>query len=159
MKRSVVIYKFLSKETEASGGFSVPHGWDISIIETLLPPGVAFPKIFKEIYNENAFDEFDSSPITFLENYDGNASEIYKYYENNIDFIKECCNLGYLPFARSDTGSFDPVCFDLSSNKPGQGDYAIVLLDHEDIFIGKKNVVKQHISKSLYQFMRNKIEN
>ena len=158
MKHSNVIENFLAVETENIGGYGVSHGWDISIIETLLPAGISFPKIFKELYNSYSFDTFDTSPITFLANNDGNASEAFEYFEQNKIFVAECCSLGYLPFARCETGLYDPVCFDLSNNNPSRGDYPIVILDHECILQFNEAKISQYVDDSLYKFMLAKIK-
>lgn len=158
MKRAAVIDAFLNSETVDVGGYSVAHGWELVTMQTLLPPEIEFPRVLRELYDGASFCSFDSPPITFLGNDDGNASEMYTYFEDNKDFVRQCCTLGYLPFARIYTGDYDPVCFDLNSNKPSQGDFAIVVLDHEPLLQFDKAVIKEQVSKSLYQFMRSKIE-
>mgnify|MGYP001556965261 CR=1 FL=1 len=159
MKHDELIAEFLKSETNPDCGFSLPNGFDLSTIQTLLPPVACFPKLFIKLYNSFSFDEFDSTPLTFLGNNDFNeGEEIVDYFENNLSFIRECCDLGYLPFARHETGSYDPICFDLGSKNLSDGDCKIVRLDHEHILQFNNAIIIENIAISLYDFMKSKVD-
>src|SRR5688572_6068197 len=53
-------------------------------------------------------------------------------------------------FARPNTGSYDPVCVDLST--PGSIDGPVVILDHEAILCDSKVRVVTRVARSLQQF-------
>jgi hypothetical protein len=54
-------------------------------------------------------------------------------------------------FARPDTGSYDPVCVDLST--PGTIDGPVVTIDHETILCESKVRVVTQVARSLQRFM------
>jgi hypothetical protein len=54
-------------------------------------------------------------------------------------------------FARPHTGSYDPVCVDLSTQ--GSIDGPVVILDHEAILCNSKVRVVTRVARSLQQFM------
>ena len=57
----------------------------------------------------------------------------------------------FFHFAQLNTGSYDPVCVDLST--PGSIDGPVVLLDHEAILCDSKVRVRSRVARSLQQFM------
>lgn len=58
---------------------------------------------------------------------------------------------GYIQFARPDTGSYDPICFD-ARRTVNNREFAIVRLDHEELLLNDRIHVSGKVADSFYQF-------
>jgi hypothetical protein len=56
---------------------------------------------------------------------------------------------GYLPFARPADGSYDPVCFDFSTNEHSS-EPAVVRIDHEDVLSRELIRIRQVVSPAFH---------
>ena len=60
---------------------------------------------------------------------------------------------GYIQFARPDTGSYDPICFD-TQHRAKDGECPVVWIDHEGILCDDKIVVYKEIAPSFVDIVR-----
>jgi hypothetical protein len=58
---------------------------------------------------------------------------------------------GYIQFARPESGSYDPVCFDARRTVSNR-EFPIVRLDHEEILCRDRIFVTERLAGSFYQF-------
>ena len=154
MKPQIIAETFLSRYTEACGGFVASENSDLHDIEITLPAGIQFPNVLKVLYGHHVFDSFEVGPIEFLSNRDGRLSEFNQYFETNEKFIRACCAHQFLPFARCMTGSYDPVCFDLAVTRQSKRDFPVVIVDHESILLNRKKIKVRPVAKGLLSFMK-----
>jgi hypothetical protein len=157
MKSQTVIDGFLHQHAILRGGLNGSQDCILSATEDNLPAGIKFPSVFKKMYASHAFDSFVVAQLEFLGNHGRFDSALWQHFERHVDFINECCALELLPFARCMTGSFDPVCFDLTANKRSRGDFPVVIVDHESILLGRSKASVRPVAKVLLPFMKSHI--
>jgi len=123
----------------------------LSNVEAKLPSRL--PPLFLSLLSRYIFLLFDAGPLTFFAN---TGEDIYDEFSLAVfrDEVlsEQMLAAGYLHFARLDTGSYDPICFD-TNNPSGNGDYRIVQIDHEEILINDRVKVVKQIAPSFRQFV------
>jgi hypothetical protein len=62
----------------------------------------------------------------------------------------------FVQFGRRDTGSYDPVCFDVSERKR---DPVVVVVNHEDILLQRKFVRLEQIALSFIDLVNAELHN
>jgi hypothetical protein len=58
---------------------------------------------------------------------------------------------GYIQFARPETGSYDPICFD-ARKRGANREFAIVRLDHEEILCNERIREVEKVADSFFKF-------
>lgn len=58
---------------------------------------------------------------------------------------------GYIQFARPDTGSYDPICFDAKKSVANR-EFGIVRLDHEQMLCNDRIKVVEKVADSFFEF-------
>jgi hypothetical protein len=100
-------------------------------LESRLPR--RFPASFGSLISRYTFPAFDAGGLSFFSNTGGDSRE-----ELGVAIFADAAiagatlGSGFIQFARPDSGSYDPVCFDArlpASNR----EFPVVRLDHEDI--------------------------
>ena len=103
----------------------------IEVLESKLPRRL--PSSFRSLVTRYAFASFDLPPLTLF----GNTGVDEEDDLNVVIFrdrimAQSTLRNGYIQFARPDSGSYDPICFDARKSAANR-EYAIVRLDHEQI--------------------------
>ncbi len=120
-------------------------------LEVKLPK--RFPASFRSLLTRYAFPSFDAGGLSFFSN-TGTASddELSVAIFNDRNIAAATLKAGYIQFARPETQSYDPVCFDArraSSNR----EFPLVRLDHEEILCRERIVVTATLADSFYLFV------
>ncbi|MDQ3917562.1 MAG: SMI1/KNR4 family protein [Acidobacteriota bacterium] len=100
-------------------------------LESKLPR--RFPVSFRSLITRYTFPAFDACGLSFFSNTGGDSPE-----ELGVAIFKDAAvagatlGVGFIQFARPESGSYDPVCFD-ARRAASNREYPVVRLDHEDI--------------------------
>jgi len=123
----------------------------IKDLEDKLPK--RFPASFRSLLSRYAFPSFDAGDLSFFSN-TGTVSE----EELSVAIFKDkviadvTLKAGYIQFARPQSGSYDPICFD-ARHARGNREFSIVRLDHEEILCRGHIVVSEMLADSFYRFV------
>jgi hypothetical protein len=118
-------------------------------LEGQLPFG--WPLTFRSLISRYLFPSFECGPLQFYSV--GVTDPIQEVSELRTAVLRDRPLLavlwknGYLPFARPEDGSYDPVCFD-RRKKADSTEPAIVRIDHEEILCRDRLRIKQIVSPS-----------
>ena len=123
----------------------------IESLGKLLPK--RFPVSYSSLITRYAFPAFDAGDIHFFAN-SGDQSldelSVAIFQDPNIAQMTHAnC---FIQFARPESGSFDPICFD-ARRSANNREYPIVRLDHEDILCRNKIGRITNIAGSFYRFI------
>lgn len=100
--------------------------------------GTPLPDAYRHLLRNHRFPEFDLGGLSFYANLNSDSLEdvrVGPFVDPYMSpwLLARC----FLPFARPDTGSYDPVCFDSSVRRH---DPPIVRFDHEDILLERRKI-------------------
>lgn len=119
--------------------------------------GRRFPDVFHDIYDSWKFPTFFLGEIQFLANENSSDYEDICYALHRDKLISAVTlQNGYIHFAQSSDGSYDPICFNTS--KSIKGDCEVVRLDHEAILINEKIIIRKIIATSLGQYIGEQLQ-
>jgi hypothetical protein len=122
----------------------------IEVLESKLPSRL--PTSFRSLVTRYAFASFDIGPLrvfgnTGLDEEDDLNVAIFRDPTMAQALLKN----GYIQFARPDTGSYDPICFDARKSAANR-EFAIVRLDHEQILCNDRIKVVEKVADSFFRF-------
>jgi hypothetical protein len=90
------------------------------------------PPSFETFLSRYSFPPFDASGISFF-GWGPASKDFFEVASPHKDPLSELPGQAeYFQIGRPDTGSFDPICFDMNSKKQNRED-RVVLADHEEI--------------------------
>jgi hypothetical protein len=124
--------------------------------EALLP--CPFPPSFRSLIRRYVFADFEVGPLWLP----ANTGEPL-FYELSTFFVKDAhlfgtlIQNGFLPFARPDTGCYDPICFD-TKRKLTHGEFPIVRVEHEAILCFDRIGSVWDVAPSFLDFVINSVE-
>jgi hypothetical protein len=120
-------------------------------LETRLSFGL--PYLYRKLIDAYEFFPFEIGSIEFFGSFGGkdDPDDISSRLFLDPAFVSVLLPGRLFHFARPATGSYDPLCVDLST--PGATDGPIVQLDHEAILCSSKVRVVTRVARSLQQFM------
>lgn len=119
--------------------------------------GHTLPATFRELIAQFNFPEFDVSGVTVFSNLnDGLHSDITVAPFADRVIFSWLKSHRFVQFGRRDTGSYDPVCFDLSERKR---DPVVVVMNHEDILLQRKFVHLEQIAPSFIDLVNAELRN
>ena len=112
------------------------------------------PPSFRSLVTRYVYPEFKAQGLWFFANTSEQVADewrewLFKDKALSGGLLRE----GYIQFARPDTGSYDPICFD-TQHKTKDGECPIVWIDHEDILCKGKNCVYKEIAPSFVEFVQ-----
>ena len=110
------------------------------------------PSSFRSLVTRYAFASFDIGPLRLF----GNTGRDEEDDLNVVIFrdrtmAQATLKNGYIQFARRDTGSYDPICFDAKKSAANR-EFAIVRLDHEQILCNDRIKVVEKVADSFFKF-------
>jgi hypothetical protein len=115
--------------------------------------GARFPEPYRSLLNHCRFPQFEISTVEFFSNLgekiDGDIC--YEPFKDQL-LLEWLVNQRYIQIAKPISGSYDPICFDISAKKQGT---PIIRLDHESILMGYPKVRKTIIAKSFDELVFN----
>jgi hypothetical protein len=122
----------------------------IEVLESKLQSRL--PTSFRSLVTRYAFASFDIGPLrvfgnTGLDEEDDLNVAIFRDPTMAQALLKN----GYIQFARPDTGSYDPICFDAKKSAANR-EFAIVRLDHEQILCNDRIKVVEKVADSFFRF-------
>ena len=119
--------------------------------------GHTLPVIFRELVAHFSFPEFVVSGVTVFSNLNnGSHSDITVAPFADEVMFSWLKSHRFVQFGRRDTGSYDPVCFDLSKR---ERDPVVVVLNHEDILLQRKIVHLEQIASSFIDLVNAELHN
>ena len=119
-------------------------------LEAKLPK--RFPASFRSLLMRYSFRSFDVGGLSFFANTGTESDE-----ELSIAIFKDpvlaptLLKAGYIQFARTDCGSYDPICFDARQSASNR-EFPIVRVDHESILRFEGINVSEHVADSFFKF-------
>jgi hypothetical protein len=122
----------------------------IDVLESKLPSRL--PTSFRSLVTRYAFASCDIGPLTLF----GNTG-LDEEDDLNVAIFRDpamapaLLKNGYIQFARPDTGSYDPICFDARKSAANR-EFAIVRLDHEQILCNDRIKVVEKVADSFFRF-------
>ena len=122
----------------------------VEALESKLPK--RFPASFRSLVTRYTFPSFDAGGLSFFSNTGMDSSEELSVAIFNDRIIAMATlKAGYIQFARPESGSYDPVCFD-ARRAVSNREFPIVQLDHEEILCRDRINVSERVADSFYQF-------
>lgn len=122
----------------------------VEALEAKLPK--RFPVSFRSLITRYAFPPFDAGGLFFFANTDGDSPEELSVAMFNDRTIADATlRAGYIQFARRESGSYDPICFDVKRAVSNR-EFPIVRLDHEEILCRDRIHVSERVADSFYRF-------
>jgi hypothetical protein len=114
----------------------------IASLETTLP--LRLPPSFRSLILRYRFGPFRASGIAFFGNRgDNDRDDLVVGSLSDPVLARVSQQHGFVQVGRPDTGTYDPVCFDMR-RRSKDGEAPLVCLDHEEILIhGRIRVVRQ----------------
>jgi hypothetical protein len=111
-----------------------------------------FPASFRSLITRYAFRSFDAGGLSFFSNTgDDSREELGVAIFGDAAIAGATLGAGFIQFARPDSGSYDPVCFD--ARRPASNrEFPVVRLDHEYILCRGGVRGLKMVSASFYQF-------
>ena len=143
----------------ANKGISIEASTHIDWIDRVMAALPAkYPPSFISFISRYVFDEFTAGDLRFFSNHGYRESDdlCNAILRDPIIFKTTTVN-GFLHFARSEDGSYDPVCFDIRAGKKSK-EYPIVRLDHEAILQFERIKIVDTLCSSLLDFMEEYIQ-
>lgn len=121
-------------------------------LEAKLPKRL--PQSFESLLSRYSFQSFDASGISFF-GWGPGSTEFPAVASPPKGSLSELLlPAGYFQIGRPDTGSFDAICFDMSTRKQNR-EYRIVLADHEEILRNMRVKIRSELWPSFYKFLEN----
>jgi len=122
----------------------------VEALEAKLPK--RFPASFRSLLTRYTFPPFDAGGLRFFSNTGAESHEELgvAIFSDRI-IAGASLGAGYVQFARPESGSYDPICFEerrAASNR----EFPIVRLDHEEILCRHRIHVSERVADSFYQF-------
>jgi hypothetical protein len=112
-----------------------------------------FPVSFGSLVTRYAFPAFDAGGITFFANTgDQLLDELAVAIFNDPNIAHVTHAAGFIQFARPESGSYDPICFD-ARRSANNREYPIVRLNHEDILCRNEIGSPTNVAGSFYHFV------
>lgn len=99
-------------------------------LEATLPQRM--PASYESFLSRYSFLSFEVAGILFFGWDSKSAPDLEMIPMAPHDMSKELVSAGFVQIGRPDTGSYDPVCFDLNSSGQNR-EYRIVQADHEQV--------------------------
>lgn len=128
----------------------------IEELESKLP--YPFPPSFHSLVSRYAYPDFTVGPLWLLANTgEPLFYEMSDTIQRDVHLSKTLAKHGYLHFARPDTGSYDPVCFD-TRRRLKNGEYPIVQVEHEAILCFDRIGDVTEIAPSFLAFVTDVVE-
>lgn len=138
----------------ADGAYIEPHDHSggIASLEQRLP-GV-LPSSFRSLVTRYSFPVFEAAPLEIFGNTGEDNSDDWRHrlFADKVLSSVLLAN-GYIQFARPDTGSYDPICFD-TKRKRSNGEYPVVWIDHEGILCYDKIIVRTETTPSFVHLVQ-----
>ncbi len=122
----------------------------IEVLQSKLPS--RFPASFRSLVTRYAFASFDIGHLRLFGNTGRDEED-----DLNVAIFRDptmaqvILRNGYIQFARTDTGSYDPICFDAEKSTANR-EFAIVRLDHEQILCNDRIEVVEKVADSFFRF-------
>ena len=122
----------------------------IEVLESKLPRRL--PSSFRSLVTRYAFASFNIGRLMFFGNTGLNEED-----DLNVGIFRDrtmaqaTLKNGYIQFARPDTGSYDPICFDAKKSAANR-EFAIVRLDHEQLLCNDRIKVVEKVADSFFKF-------
>ncbi len=109
-----------------------------------------WPLSFHILITRYQFPAFSCGPLEFYPVGLGsdNPDELRNARVRDPALVSVLWEHGYLPFARPEDGSYDPICFQCAAGEP-----AVVRLDHEEVLCRSRIPVPQVLSPSFEQLL------
>lgn len=122
----------------------------VESLEASLPK--RFPASFRSLLTRYVFPTFAAGGLSFFAN-TGIASrdELSVAIFNDRIIADATLKAGYIQFARPESGSYDPICFD-ARRAISNREFPIVRLDHEEILCHDRIQVSEQVADSFYRF-------
>jgi hypothetical protein len=110
------------------------------------------PASFSSLIKRYSFTPFESGGLYFYANMGtDDADEMSVAIFRDRLIAEATLKAGYIQFARPDTGSYDPICFDTRSAVSNR-EFPIVRLDHEQILCYDRIYVSERVADSFFRF-------
>jgi hypothetical protein len=114
-----------------------------------------WPLSFYSLISRYQFPSFCCGPLEFYSvGLATDQSELRNAVFRDEAMVAVLREHGYLPFARPEDSSYDPVCFDCT-NVPGGNEPAVVRIDHEEILCRERIRVLQVLSPGFQSLLKN----
>lgn len=122
----------------------------IDVLESKLPRRL--PSSFRSLLTRHAFAAFDVGALTLFGNTGLNQEDdLTELIFRDPVIAQAMLKNGYIQFARPETGSYDPICFDARRSAANR-EYEIVRLDHEQILCHDRIKVVEKVAESFFKF-------
>jgi hypothetical protein len=121
------------------------------IIEVEQRFGHRLPDAFRNLATAFMFPEFDTGGVAIFANLNDRSQEDLSCAPF-ADPIMSAWLIahGFLQFARPDSGSYDPVCFDMSTSVH---DPKLIVFDHEDILQERRKIRQRPVAESFLHLL------
>lgn len=124
----------------------------IAPFEAKLP--ARLPPSFRSLILRYRFDPFQVSGIHFFGNRgSSHPDDLVIASLKDPVLVQVCQRHGVIQIGRPDTGSYDPVCFDMR-RRAKDGEAPIVCLDHEEILMHERIRVVRECATSFEEVIR-----
>jgi hypothetical protein len=117
-----------------------------------------WPLSFHALISKYQFPSFCCGPLEFysagLANPSDDSYELRTAVLRDPALVSVLWEHGYLPFARPEDSSYDPVCFHCVNVSAGS-EPAVVRIDHEEVLCRNRIRVRQVLSPAFHFFLEN----
>ena len=115
---------------------------------------VELPPSFRSLVTRHASPEFEAGGPWFLAN---TREQTWHQWRTALWEDQALSGTllgdGYVQFARPDTGSYDPVCFD-TTRRATDGECPLVWIDHEEILCNDRIIVSKEVAPSFVAYVQ-----
>lgn len=119
-------------------------------LESKLP--TRLPPSSESLLSRYSFASFEASGISFF-GWGPTSAEFFEVASPLKGSLSEfLLPAGYFQIGQPDTGSFDAICFDLSTQKQNR-EYRIVLADHEEVLCNSRVKIRSELWPSFRNFL------
>lgn len=147
-----IIDKFVEKISFTDANFQLIEKADwIDDFEIKLPKRL--PVSFHSLITRYSFNTFEYNGLSFFAN-NGSDKDLSIAIFKDRFISKATLQNGFIQFARPESGSYDPICFNTNISRKRR-EFPIVRIDHESILCRNKIQVVQLISDSFLKFALN----
>jgi hypothetical protein len=106
------------------------------------------PRSFFSLVTRYCFPSFELAEIEFFANRDGQADDELVVAAFRDKYLwRPAFTQGFVHIGKSSTGSYDPICFDMRDQRPGQ-EYPLVRLNHEELLQKERIRIVEEIAES-----------
>lgn len=117
-----------------------------------------FPPLFERLVLSYRWAEVDLGSYRLLANPPGTRLDALLHEMSKDPIIWNCLlGAGYIQFGKGPDIDYDPVCFDISTQKKN-GDYKIVKIDHEQILCHNRVQTVAELAPTFEQLMLDTID-